>query len=66
MEGKADYLAFMHWFQNAHPDLYACCWKSIIAPIDGEGVTVNKDEIDRATYTAVIEATKEYYRHENQ
>lgn len=65
MEAHADYLAFMQWFQNTYPDLYACCWKDITAPIDGEGVTVLKDGMDAETYRSVIKATEEYYRNEH-
>ncbi len=63
---KRDYIAFMEWFQEKHPDLYACCWKEITPPVDGEGVTVNKDGMDADTYTAVIKATQEFYRDEHR
>ena len=62
---KKDYLTFMQWFQNAYPDLYACCWRDIIPPISGEGVTVVKDGMDNETYKAVIAATKEFYLKEH-
>jgi hypothetical protein len=61
-----DYTTFMEWFQNKYPELYMCCWKEIKVPVDGEGVTVNKDGLDDETYTAIIKATKEYYQNEHK
>jgi hypothetical protein len=55
----------MQWFQKKYPELYSCCWKDITAPVDGEGVTVNKDALDEETYKALISATQEYYRNED-
>lgn len=66
MDSKIDYLVFMQWFQNNHPDLYACCWKDIIPPNAAEGVTLNKDGMDTATYHRVIQATQEYYHEESK
>jgi len=59
-----DYEAFMNWFSEKYPDLFKMYKDTIIAPVDGEGVTVDKDGMDAETYKTVIAATKEYYRNE--
>ncbi len=63
--GTADYVSFMNWFEQKHPGLWNAYGKCIIAPIDGEGVTVEKDGMSMDTYKALVEITREYYRHEN-
>ncbi len=39
---------------------------TIIAPVDGEGITVGKEGMDSAAYSQVIAVTKEFYRNEHQ
>jgi hypothetical protein len=59
-----DYKAFMNWFGEKYPELFKLHRDTIIAPVDGEGVTVDKDGMDAETYKKVIAATKEYYQNE--
>lgn len=65
-EGMEDYLNFMHWFQQHYPELYTNHWKVITMPVDGEGVTVDKDSMDQALYHKIIAITQAYYKKENQ
>lgn len=64
-EGTTDYVAFMDWFHKKHPSLWKMYGKTIIAPIDGEGVTVEQDGMSMDAYKAMVEITREYYRQEN-
>ena len=65
-QGSLDYKAFMEWFKEHYPLLYAKHHETISVPSDGEGVTVGKDKMDERTYKILIGITKEYYREENQ
>lgn len=63
-QAKLDYTSFMKWFSEKYPALYELHKNTITAPVDGEGVTVARDEMDSETYRRVIAITKEYYRNE--
>ncbi len=57
-----DYLAFMQWFQDSHPEIYEIYWQSITISKSGTGVQVNRSRIDQEAYLQLIILTKEYYR----
>ena len=63
---REDYLSFMEWFEKKHPGLWKQYRKCIIAPVDGEGVTIEQDGMDIDAYKALVEITREYYMFENR
>lgn len=62
---ESDYASFIEWFQNKYPVLYACCWQHITPAVPGGQITVDKDGMDMETYTAVINATQEFFSRTN-
>lgn len=65
-EGKQDYVQFMHWFERHYPALHAAHGHLITVPVDGEGVTVEKDGMPMTVYHEMVSITKRYYQLESR
>jgi hypothetical protein len=54
-----DYVRFMEWLQNNHPDLYICCWQNIKASTQG-GIGIVRESISDEHYKALTDAIRQF------
>ena len=58
---QMDYIGFMNWFKQKHPELHAKHADSIIPPKDNKGLQVSPKGIDKPTYNLLYELQNDYY-----
>jgi hypothetical protein len=56
-----DYLSFMEWFQNNHPDLHKKYWMNITIPTGREGVDVTGTNLEPEVFATLIVIEYDYY-----